>query len=120
MADFLGGSEIAARAQMLAIDNKLASAQVAAQKTKVENVKTGELANLKKVSQEFESIFLGYMLKQMRKTVPPDPLFGDSTAKGIFYDMHDDEMAKELSKAGGIGLAVILYNQLSKNSEIQK
>lgn len=120
MADFLGGSEIAARAQMLSIDSKLASAEIAAKKTGTDASKTGETARLRKVSQEFESIFLGYMLKQMRKTVPPDPLFGSSTAKDIFYDMHDDEMAKELSKAGGIGLAVILFNQLSKSNEIPK
>ncbi len=112
MADFLGSSEIAARADMLGMTNKLQQAEMQAQKTeKVHDAKY--LASIKKVSEEFESIFLGYMLKQMRKTVPDDPLFGNSTAKDIFLDMHDEAMSKDLAKAGGIGLAAILYKQLA-------
>ena len=71
------------------------------------------LAQIKKVSQEFESIFIGYMMKEMRKTVPDDPLMGNSTAKDIFYGMQDDAVSKELSKAGGIGLSTMIYKQLA-------
>ena len=112
MADFLGGSEAAARAEFLSVNNKLQQAQLEA--LKAEKTKASETDRLKKVSVEFESIFLGYMLKTMRKTVPEDPMFGNSTAKDIFYDMHDTAVAEELSRAGGIGLAALLYNQLSR------
>jgi flagellar protein FlgJ len=112
MPDFLAGSEVAARTDMMAMNSKLQEAQMAATKTK--NVKDpAYLASIKKVSQEFESIFLGYMLKQMRKTIPDDPIFGNSNAKDIFMDMHDDSVSKELSKAGGIGLAAMIYKQLA-------
>jgi Rod binding domain-containing protein len=40
---------------------------------------------------------------------------GNSTAKDIFSDMHDDEVSKDLSKAGGIGLATMIYKQLASN-----
>lgn len=112
MSDFLGSSEIAARAQMMNMTTRLQEAEVNAEKVK-NTSKDDYMKQIVKVSKDFESIFLGYMLKQMRKTVPPDPLFGDSQAKQIFYEMYDDETAKELAKAGGIGLAAVLTKQLS-------
>jgi flagellar protein FlgJ len=112
MAEFLGGAEITARTEMLGITNKLQDAQIAAAKTKEVN-KTAYLQSIKNVSKQFESIFLGYMLQQMRKTVPEDPIFGNSAAKNIFSDMHDEALSKEMANAGGIGLAAMLYKQLA-------
>jgi peptidoglycan hydrolase FlgJ len=112
MPDFLGSSEIVARTEMTGMTNKLQEAQIQANKSA--NVKDPKyLSQIKNVSQQFESIFLNYMLQQMRKTVPQDSLIGDSPAKDMFMGMHDDELSKELSKAGGIGLAAMLYSQLS-------
>ncbi len=117
MVDFLGGSEAFIRTEITNLNNKVQEAQL--QASRVENKDTKQMARLKQVSGEFESIFLGYMIKEMRKTVPEDPLFGSSQAKEIYYDMYDDAMAKELSKAGGIGLAAMLYNQLSKGPDVK-
>jgi len=113
MADFIGNTQIGLRAEMARMDNTLRQAEIQAQKTE-KTSKEAYLSQIKTVSQEFESIFLGYMLQQMNKTVPEDPLFGNSTAKDIFTDMHHSNMAKEMAKAGGIGLASIIYNQLAK------
>ncbi len=114
--DYLGGSEIIARKEMLNLANSVQQAEIQAKK--VENKeKTEYLKQLQMVTREFESIFLSYMMKQMRKTIPEDPLFGNSVAKDIFYDLYDEAITKELSKAGGIGLASILYNQLAKLEE---
>ena len=110
--DFLGGSEISAKAEMLTMTNTLQQAQLQAKRT--EGARDSKyLSQLQKVSRDFESIFLSYMLKQMRKTVPEDPIFGNSNTKDIFQDMYDDATSRELSKAGGIGLASILYKQLA-------
>jgi flagellar protein FlgJ len=119
MADFIGGSEVVAKTDMLGMTNRLQEMQLQASKAeKSGGVKDAAyLAQVKKVSQEFESIFLSYMMKQMRKSVPDDPLMGNSTAKDIFSDMHDDEVSKDLSKAGGIGLAAMIYKQLAMNVE---
>jgi len=111
--DFLGSSEIIARKEMLNLANSVQQAEIQAKKVENKN-KTENMQQLEKVTREFESIFLSYMLKQMRKTIPEDPLFGNSIAKDIFYDMYNDAISKELSIAGGIGLAKILYNQLAK------
>ncbi len=110
--DFLGGSEITAKTELLSMSNTLQQAEIQARKAEAAK-DSAYLAQIQKVSKEFESIFLGYMLKQMRKTVPEDPLFGQSNARDIFFDMYDDATAKEMAKAGGIGLAAILYKQLA-------
>jgi len=116
MADFLGGSEIAAKVDMLNITNKVQQAELL---TKKAQVKDGAyIAQLQKVSRDFESIFLSYMLKQMRRTVPETDLVGKTIAKDIFYEMHDEELSRELAKAGGIGLAAILYKQLMENTPV--
>ena len=117
--DFLGGAEMSARTDMLNMTNTLQQAVIQAKKT--ENSKQSNYTQqLQKVSRDFESIFLGYMLKQMRKTVPEDPIMGNSNAKDIYFDMYDDALSKELSKAGGIGLAAMLYKQLSASENAKK
>jgi flagellar protein FlgJ len=122
--DFLGGSEIILKKEMIDLSNSVQQAELQAKKVENKN-KTEYMKQLERVTREFESIFLSYMLKQMRKTIPEDPIFGNSIAKDIFYDMYNDTISKELSKAGGIGLASILYNQMvkieeAKSNEINK
>lgn len=70
--------------------------------------------NLKKVSQEFESFLIYYMLKEMRKTVPQNSLLNGGRAEEIFQGMLDEQLSLQMSKAGGIGLAPMLYQQLSR------
>jgi flagellar protein FlgJ len=78
-----------------------------------------ELARLKAVSQDFESLFLGYMMKTMRNSVPKGGLWGQSQGEQIFTEMRDDELAKGLAKAGGIGLARLLEDQLKQTLQMQ-
>lgn len=65
---------------------------------------------LKEACQDFESIFLNMMLKEMRKSVPTSD---DSYAMSTFTEMLDEEIAKDLSKGNGIGIADMMYKQLS-------
>ena len=71
-----------------------------------------KMVELEKAAVDFESMFLHMMMKQMRATIPKNDFFGDSKAEEIFTDMRDMEMSKDLSKAGGMGLAPILIQQL--------
>ncbi|MDI6600994.1 MAG: rod-binding protein [Thermoanaerobacteraceae bacterium] len=64
---------------------------------------------LKKACQDFESILVSMVLKNMRATVPKDSLYGNSIGIDIFTSMLDDEYAKEISQSGGFGLADMLY-----------
>ena len=73
--------------------------------------------NIKKVAQEFESLFLNEMLKSMRKAndVFADGNFMNSNESKTYRDMYDQQLAVTLSKdKGGIGLASVLERQLSQ------
>lgn len=65
-------------------------------------------------SRDFQAIFIGQMLKAMRKNLNPeaDPLFGGNRQK-IFQDMLYDQYAKKLSSDNRFTLADQIYNQLS-------
>ncbi|SNS49767.1 flagellar protein FlgJ [Anaerovirgula multivorans] len=72
---------------------------------------------LMEVCREFESIFLNMMLQQMRRTVPDGGLVEKSYARDLYESLQDEEVAKEMSKGGGIGLAQELYTQLSRTTK---
>lgn len=69
---------------------------------------------LKKACQQFESIFIYYLLQKMRETVPKNGFFEQGLSFDIFQSMHDQALAEELSKSGSLGLAEQMYSQMSK------
>lgn len=73
--------------------------------------------DLHRVCGEMESLFLNYLLKEMRDTVPKDGLVGKSTAGGIYESMLDSEMSRTLSEGEGIGLKAVLLRQLNPHLE---
>jgi flagellar protein FlgJ len=68
---------------------------------------------IRKVAQQFESMFTRMMLKSMRESVGTDPLFG-SDAQKTYQGMYDDQLAIQLSKGRGLGLADMLVRQLQR------
>lgn len=74
---------------------------------------------LKEACKGFESMFLNMMYKQMRATVPTDELFGESNAQKIYQEMHDEKLMDNIANSGGVGLADMLYKQLSKSNAVQ-
>ena len=72
-----------------------------------------EAQKLREACQGFEAMFLSMMYKQMRATVPKDGLFGHSNAIDIFEDLRDTELMNAAAKSGGIGLADMMFKQLS-------
>jgi flagellar protein FlgJ len=73
-------------------------------------------ANIHKVAQEFESLFMGEMLKAMRKAgdVVGDGNFMNSNESKAYRDMYDQQLAVTMSKGQGVGLADVLERQLGK------
>ena len=84
-------------------------------------LKTGDRdsdANLKKVAQEFESLFVSQMLKAMRSAnevlAKDNPM--NTAATRQYQDMYDQQLSVSMSReGGGIGLQDVLMRQLSKN-----
>ena len=73
--------------------------------------------NIKKVAQEFESLFLNEMLKAMRSAneVFAEGNFLNSNESKTYQDMHDQQLSVTLSNhQNGIGLADVLVRQMSK------
>ena len=59
-------------------------------------------------------MFLNMLLTTMRASVPKTGLTGeDSQGEEIMQSMLDQELSKNMSQAGGIGLADMMYRQLS-------
>ena len=64
------------------------------------------------VTEQFEALLLGQLLKGMRKTVPVSD--EPNTAREMYQEMHDEMLATQLAKHGGIGLAAMLRAYLER------
>ena len=73
--------------------------------------------DLRKVCSEFEAIFLNYLLQQMRKTIPKSGLIEEGLTQEIYEEQWYTALAHKMAEEGGIGLAKILYRQLSKSKK---
>lgn len=72
-------------------------------------------AALKEAARQFEALFTQMLLKSMReanKSFGEDSLFGSDQAD-MYQDMFDDQMALQMSKGRGLGLADMLVRQLA-------
>jgi len=68
-------------------------------------------AAVRQVAQQFESLFARMMIKSMRDAIGKDPIFGSDQAQ-TYQGMFDDQLAIELTKGHGLGLADMLVRQL--------
>jgi len=70
------------------------------------------LAHLHTVAQQFEGVFVGMVLKEMRSTVAKDTFFGDSPSMEMFNSMLDDQRAQSMAQTGSFGIAKMVEAQL--------
>jgi len=73
---------------------------------------SGAPPTLREATQEFERIFIAQMMQSMRATVPESGLMGSDSGHGIFRDMLDQELSRQIAFAGGFGIGDMLYQQL--------
>lgn len=67
----------------------------------------------KKVSQDFEALFVGMMMKSMRATVGKDKLTGGGHGDEVYLSMLDQEYAAVSVKQGrGLGIATIIEKDI--------
>jgi peptidoglycan hydrolase FlgJ len=73
---------------------------------------------LKMAAQHFESIFIGMMLKSMRKAnevfEEGNPMNSNTTK--FFRDMYDQQLSTDMASQGSMGLADIIVEQLAGDS----
>ncbi len=63
-------------------------------------------------ARELETQFAQMLIKSMRSTSMGDPLAGDNST---YRDMYDQQLARELTKGRGLGLAPIIARQLERS-----
>ena len=68
----------------------------------------------KESAQNFEANFLSSMFQDMFTNIDGDGPFGGSGALKIWRSFMTEQMAKSFAKAGGIGIAPMVYNTLLK------
>lgn len=73
----------------------------------------GDMEKLKKACDDFESIFMNMMMKEMRNTVQKTELTPSDSGRDVFEGMLDEQLMNNAAKNGGVGLSKILFKQLS-------
>lgn len=69
---------------------------------------------LKKATQNFEAIFINMLIKSMWKTIPESGLFEKNSATDIYEGIIQSALSEEIARSGGLGMAKMLYQQISK------
>jgi flagellar protein FlgJ len=81
--------------------------------------KGAKQAALKEAAQQFEAIFMQMLMKSMRSAqdvlAADSPMNSDSAKQ--YRDMHDQQLAVELSSNGSLGLSKLIVRQLGGDSE---
>ncbi|NRA67070.1 MAG: rod-binding protein [Pseudobacteriovorax sp.] len=87
-----------------------------------ENINNAErLDEISELSAEFESIFLGIVLKSMRDSVPRSEFISGGNGEEIFRSMLDTEYAKSMAHQRSTGLADAIENHLrGLNQPVQR
>lgn len=68
---------------------------------------------LREVCEEFESLFVKMMLDSMRATLSDDTLIPKNSGEKLFEDQLYDEYARSISRTADLGIADMMYDQLS-------
>jgi flagellar protein FlgJ len=71
-------------------------------------------AALREAARQFEAVFTRMMLESMRDANSGDPIF-DSEESRFYRDMFDNQLAVEMTKGRGLGLADMLVAQVMRS-----
>lgn len=75
---------------------------------------SGDMEKLKEACEQFETYFINTLFKQMRSSAASYSVEEKSQARAYFEGMLDDELSKEMTKSGGVGIADMLYDNLKR------
>ncbi|ANB26365.1 flagellar rod assembly protein/muramidase FlgJ [Alteromonas stellipolaris] len=85
-----------------------------------EAIASGDESVLQEAAEQFEAIFVQMMLKSMRKAqdalADENSPFNSQQVK-FYRDMHDQQLATDLTSGGGLGLADIIVKQMGQSED---
>ena len=99
------------QAQAVSVDRQAAVLQSELQKKSAPDIE------LQEVSEQFESLMLNFMIREMRATVPEGTLLPRSMAEDLFSGMLDERIAGEMATHGGIGISRMIFEQLQSTKQ---
>jgi flagellar protein FlgJ len=71
-------------------------------------------AQIKETAQKFEASFLSVMMAQMFQGTDAEAPFGGGEGEKMFKSFYTDAIAKQVTKAGGIGLSSTIEREMLK------
>jgi peptidoglycan hydrolase FlgJ len=76
---------------------------------------TGEKqkGELQKAAQDFEAVFMTYLLKVMRETIDESGLLEEGFGKSLYTEMFDQELSLSMSRRGALGISNLIYQNLT-------
>jgi len=74
---------------------------------------------LRKVSQDFEAVFVAQMLQPMFANLGKENPYGGGSSEAMWRSMQVEEYGKAIVKSGGIGVADSVYREMLKMQEVQ-
>jgi flagellar protein FlgJ len=77
-------------------------------------------SQIKQVSSDFESMFIGMMIEHMFGESVGAESFGDRESADVYKGLMTDILGKEIAAAGGIGIAPYVQAELLKLQEQEK
>ncbi len=75
------------------------------------------MQRMRAVAQDFESVFISEMIRPMFENIEAEKPFGGGPAEDIWRNLQIDEYGKAISKAGGVGIADTVLDQLIRMQE---
>ena len=77
-------------------------------------------AELKNACAELESLFIFYLFKEMRATIPKGGLINGGRGEEIYTSLLDSQLARELASNQGIGLSTFFMERLGAETKQEK
>ncbi|MBL6934225.1 MAG: rod-binding protein [Alphaproteobacteria bacterium] len=78
------------------------------------------LERAREKAEEFEAVFISQMMAPMFENLSTDGFFGGGQGEKVFRTLLIDEYGKVMAKAGGIGLADSVLNEMIRIQEAGK
>lgn len=72
---------------------------------------------MRAIADEFETLVMRQLLKEMRKTVPHEGYIEQSFSTEMYMEMVDDHLARQLAETNALGLDRLIYEELKAKNE---
>jgi peptidoglycan hydrolase FlgJ len=76
------------------------------------NLRAADPEKLRAAAQDFEAVLVGQLMGLMLESVPSDGPFGGGNGEDVYKSMLADQMGKQVTKRGGLGLTTSIMNEM--------